>query len=170
MVPEMATADPATIRHQAVKIAKALNAVSAATHQPFSMADEGGRFRIQKTVYLLQRLGYAPAQRFGYNLYVRGPYSPDLTKCYYALGDDGITAADSAVDVPRETLRVVGEALAKPDGFLEGLTTLLDVNREIRHLPAALAHAKAIKPHLDESIWREVRRFIANEPRLTALT
>ncbi len=40
------------------------------------------RLVLQKTVYLLQKLGVK--MNFEYNLYLRGPYSPSLTKSLYA--------------------------------------------------------------------------------------
>lgn len=170
-VPPMPARDPTTVQKQAAPIARALNVIAEATGRPFTMRDEPGRFRIQKAVYLLQRLGYPPAQRFDYNLYLMGPYSPDLTECYYALEDEGIRSAGTATDLSDPKRRVVVEALRHDDSFLEGLTTLLDVNRETRHLPAALAHARAIKPHINEPAWREVRGFLAaNLKQLTAAT
>ncbi len=167
----MSTTDPATLQKQAAPIARALNAIAEETRKPFTMRNEPGRFRIQKTVYLLQRLGYAPARRFDYNLYMMGPYSPELTACYYALEDRGLRAAGVATDLREPMRRVVAEALQHGDAFLEGLTTLLDVNRETHHLPAALARARAIKPHLDEPTWKEVRGFLAaNLQQLTGAT
>ena len=166
----MSQADPATLRRQGIPIAKALNAIAAATGKTFTMTDEAGRFKIQKAVCLLQRLGYPPAQRFDFNIYLKGPYSPDLTACYYALEDDGIRAAGEAVDIPPATLAILIEALRKSPAFLEGVTTLLDVNLQTRHLPAALARARAIKPHLEETTWKEVRGFLAAHRELTAAT
>ncbi len=149
----MTAADSNTLRRQAAPIARALNEVAAATGKPFTMGSEPGRFRIQKPVYLLQRLGYPPARRFGYDLYLMGPYSPALTSCYYALEDDGLRAAGAASDLPGPMVQAVAEGLRRGDEFLEGLTTLLDVNRRTHHLPAALAHARAIKPHIGEPTW-----------------
>jgi hypothetical protein len=166
----MMTTDPTTLRKQATPIAKALNAITASTGRPFTMRTEEGRFRIQKAVYLLKRLRYPPAGRFDYNLYLMGPYSPGLTACYYQLEDEGMSRAGKAADLPDATLRILAEALAKPNEFLEGLTTLLDVQLETGHLPAALAHAKAIKAHIALDTWKEVRAFLASHPALTAAT
>lgn len=166
----MPATDPTTLRRQATPIAKALNTIAQATGQPFTMTTEGGRFRIQKTVYLLRHLGYPSAQRFDYNLYFMGPYSPELSRCYYALDDDGIQAAGTTDDVPVVGRDLLVEALNHSDEFLEGLTTLLDVHREMTHLPAALAHAKAIKAHIEHGTWGEVKVFLQTHRALTRAT
>ncbi|MCK5676845.1 MAG: hypothetical protein KAH72_00010 [Flavobacteriaceae bacterium] len=47
------------------------------------MGDFDSRLRLQKIVYLLQASGLSLG--YGYNWYVRGPYSPDLTKTLYEI-------------------------------------------------------------------------------------
>ena len=151
---------------QANPIARALNTVAARTSRTFTMRTQAGRFRIQKTVYLLKRLDYPPARRYDFNVYHMGPYSPTLTRAYYALEDDGIRSAGAATDIPTQTLTVLDDAVPRSDAFLEGLTTLLDVRAQGVSPIAALAQAKAIKSHLSESVWREVRAFLQTHPIL----
>lgn len=154
------------LRRLAVPIAKALNTISADTGQSFTMRNQPGRFRIQKTVYLLRCLGYPSARRFDFNIYHMGPYSPALAQAYYLLEDDGLRAAGLTSDVPAETLRLVAEATARSHDFLEGLTTLIDVMAQSGSPATALAQAKAIKRHLNESTWKEVREFLQSHPAL----
>lgn len=52
---------------------------------PISIKMLGERLLIQKAIYLAQSLGGVPLG-YTYSWYVRGPYSPNLTKDYYALG------------------------------------------------------------------------------------
>jgi hypothetical protein len=151
----------AVVETEGRAIAKALNAIAKVAGHPFTMRDQPGRFRIQKAVYLLKWMKYPAAQRFDYNLYLKGPYSPNLTACYYELRDPGIQSAGLARDLSEPILGLVVDALRHDDSFLEGLTTLTDVLEKTRPLPAALARAKAIKPHIAEGTWREVREFLS---------
>ena len=158
------------LRKQALPIARALNALSAHGVRTFTMRTQIGRFRIQKTVYLLRHAGYRPAQRFEFNIYHMGPYSPDLAKIYYLLGDDGIRAAGSADDIPANVIELIEEVSTKPDQFLEGLTTLLDVRSQTPTAASALAQSRYIKPHLSDSVWKEVRAFLQEHPALITAT
>lgn len=160
--------DAATLQKKGRAIARALRAVSDKTGRPCSMADKPGRFLIQKTVYLLKSQGYPPAEKYAYNVYLNGPYSPELAAEYYALGDAGLRSATPATDIPRATLEVIAEALARSPDFVEGLTTVIDGVSSQGSAPAALAWAKSIKPHLNEPIWREVRAFLADHRELIA--
>lgn len=164
------TTDPTTLQKQATPIAKALNAIAASPRPPFTMRTEEGRFHIQKAVYLLRYMDYPPARRFEYNLYLMGPYSPDLATCYYQLEDEGIRSAGAATDVPEPTLVVLREALAGTHEFLEGLTTLLDLKHETPDMPKAYARARSVKAHLDDATWKEVREFLRRHAALTGRT
>ena len=50
----------------------------------------GDRKDIQKAIYLSQRAGLRNRYRFGW--YVYGPYSPDLTRAYYALAEENVSS------------------------------------------------------------------------------
>lgn len=54
--------------------------------------DEDGfvsRLRLQKAAYLLKRMGVEPFTKYEFNIYLRGPYSPELAKEYYGeLGEE----------------------------------------------------------------------------------
>jgi uncharacterized protein YwgA len=158
------------LRKQALPIARALNALSVRTGHSFTMRTQAGRFRIQKTVYLLRHMDYPAAQRFEFNIYLMGPYSPDLARAYYLLGDDGIRSSGKAEDIPGNVVELINEVSAKPDQFLEGLTTLLDVRTQTTTAASALAQSKFIKPHLSDSVWREVRAFLQQHPSLITAT
>jgi hypothetical protein len=162
--------DGATLQVQGRSIARALRAIAGHSAQSFSMQSKPGRFRIQKTVYLLKRMGYPAAKKYEFNIYLNGPYSPDLAATYYALGDEGLRAGTAAPDVGQARLETVTEALQGSDDFLEGLTTVVDGIVTFHHRPRALAWAKSIKPHLAEPVWQEVRRFLLKHQELTRST
>lgn len=164
---------------RAVAIARALTVIAARTRKAFTMKHRGGRFRIQKTVYLLRRLGYGPAREYAFNLYLMGPYSRDLARDYYDLQDLGLHEAGPADDIPDEMAKTVEDALRvvpaaedeweEPtnDDFLEGLSTAIDMGRRGVEADTAIERAKAIKPSLPSEAWGEVRRFLASHPGLT---
>jgi uncharacterized protein YwgA len=52
-----------------------------------------GRLRLQKAALLLKHLGVAPFASYRFNLYVRGPYSPELARDYYSLTESDIAPA-----------------------------------------------------------------------------
>jgi hypothetical protein len=160
----LAEMDENVARAKGKGIAGALRTVALASGQSFSMRTKPGRFRIQKAVYLLKALDYPSAKRFEYNIYLNGPYSPELAQVYYALDDEGIARGPPAGDVPISTLSVLSEALSKGEDFLEALTTVVDGLTREESVSLAMNWARSIKPHLDESTWREVRRFLADHP------
>ena len=162
--------DQATLLARGRTIAKALRTISARTGRPLTMMTKPGRFEIQKTVYLLKRLGYPPAAKYEYNVYLNGPYSPGLAEVYYALSDAGLRSAPPATDVRQDVLGTISIALAGSPEFLEGLTTVIDGISAQGSAPLALSWAKTIKPHINEATWREVRTFLASHPQLIGRT
>lgn len=162
--------DVATLLKQGRPIARALKAVSTGAQHPFSMQTKDGRFEIQKTVYLLRALAYDPAKRYDYNIYLNGPYSPDLAAVYYAFEDEGLASAVSATDIPSETLDTIVNALSRSPHFLEGLTTVIDGCHSQGGSVNALGWAKSIKPHINEAVWQEVQAFLRKHPDLIKST
>jgi hypothetical protein len=163
------TPDAGTLRRQGRSIAQALKTVSNQVGHPFSMMTKPGRFQIQKTVYLLKHLDCDRANRYDFNIYLNGPYSPDLAEVYYALGDDGLNSASPTELAPR-TLATVAEALGRSPDFLEGLTTVIDGVASRGSPRLAIDWAKSIKPHLNEPTWGEVRAFLVKHPELIGRT
>lgn len=151
-------------------IAKALNTISQGTGRAFSIETKTGRLEVQKVVYLLQRMDFAPARKFSYNIYLNGPYSPDLAEVYYALGDSGIAKFGTTKEIPVKTLDTIREAWKEGPDFLEGLTTVLDGKRQFGNLPQSLRWAQSIKPHLTNQTWSGVRAFLDKRRSLIAST
>jgi hypothetical protein len=163
----IAAMDANTLVVRGRAVARALKVISTTRGTKFTMSSKPGRFEIQKTVYLLKQLGNSAASKFNYNIYLNGPYSPDLAQVYYALEDDGIANAPPAKEVSEEVARTIADALGRGEDFLEGLTTTVDGIARADSTAVALAWAKSIKPHLGEPTWQEVRRFLGDHPDLT---
>jgi uncharacterized protein YwgA len=86
---------------------------------PASIATIDDRKKVQKAVYLGQLSGVDLGYRFGW--YLKGPYSPSLTKDYFSLAE-AITSGDQSYngkqfsDTVRERLRSVVPLLEVPAG------------------------------------------------------
>lgn len=121
------------------------------------------RKRIQKAVYLGQRAGVDLGYRFGW--YLMGPYSPALTRDYFALAD-AISSGDEEFEsfslrgAAKEALRRAAPIFEKPsavelapEAWLEVLASL-DYLRRVSKLPPAEARAALAdrKPHLSAYI------------------
>jgi uncharacterized protein YwgA len=100
-----------------------LTRMASETGLSYDPVDFARRLRIQKTVYLLQALGYSPTTRYSFSQYVRGPYSPTLARDYYALRERGLGKARPA-DIPARYLRPVTEAVMRGNAFMEATATL----------------------------------------------
>ena len=75
------------------------------------------RLKLQKYVYLARRYGIDLGYR--YNLYIRGPYSPELADDYYSVR---VGMPEEHVDVPENFFRLVK---GKSERWLELAATLV---------------------------------------------
>jgi len=109
------------------ELAGMLAVLEHGTGQPFDAASFDSRLRIQKSVYVLKVLGFAPAARYSFNDYFHGPYSPDLAKDYYALLSMrllGQSPETIPVEIPEHMLRIIAGAVHQGNNFLEAVTTI----------------------------------------------
>ena len=104
------------------------------------------RFKIQKYVFIAQQLGLDT--NYEYSRYRYGPYSPELTREYYRLGEKpALYDAESAGTLserfrPAEFLETVR---GRDNQWLEVATTLLDMRGQ-HNSPASLVdHVAWIK-------------------------
>jgi len=158
------------LRTRGKAITPALRTLADATGRPFTMLTKEGRIRIQKAVYFLKATGFPAAQKFEFNIYLNGPYSPELTELYYLLEDDGLNGSPPAKDIPDDTVRLFAEADKRGIQFLEALTTVIDAAKSQGHPGVGLDWATAIKPHIPDGTWQGVRSFLNAHPRLIRST
>ena len=117
------------------------------------------RVTLQKAVYLAQAAGVP--LRYRYNWYVMGPYSPDLTRDYYALHEQPQGSLESGKSmVLREpfasTIAGLRPAMGVPSGVQltqsEWLELLASVhylrNRSAFNAAETQARLDAVKPHV----------------------
>ncbi len=92
------------------------------------------RISFQKTVFLLQELG-ALAQRFAFNWYVFGPYSPQLARAWYECVDEGKVAEFEATPAFPEKLDAfkrlqAARVVLSPPRWIELLACLVYLRKE----------------------------------------
>jgi len=140
-------------------LAGILKRLAEVTGRKFDAGDFWSRFRIQKAVYLLQASGYPSRSQYRFNLYLRGPYSPDLAKDYYDIdgwAPDARGLVPSA-DIPDKNLSIVRDAIGKGEYFLEALVTLHSViETEGKDREGAFEVARRLKPEREayfEQAW-----------------
>jgi hypothetical protein len=158
-------------------VSKALRRIGEESGQPPRMDSKEARIRLQKLVYLLKVGGYPPAQKFEFNMYVNGPYSPDLAEVYYAFENPGLATAEPAKDIPDRLVADIAAADANGVDFLEALATAIDLAKSGQRqgmgtspLGKGLEWAKSIKPHIDRQTWTGVREFLRTHPGLAGST
>ncbi len=116
-----------------------------------------GRFRAQKGVYFLAALGHRPANSYAFSLYLHGPYSPSLSRDYYAIVAEHPTAVADLKErfeglsrIPAKWEGVIRDAYAHGDDFLEAAATLHAVRaaNPTASTRTVIAHVARMKPHL----------------------
>lgn len=142
-----------------------LKRLSAETRRRFDAGEFNARFRIQKSVYLLQAMKYPDASGYRYNMYLRGPYSPDLAKDYYAIDSwprprqDAINPAE----IPTTVLQTIKDAFDQPEYFVETVVTLLFIMKtKGTNKSNTFDIARRLKPHMEpcfEGAWA----FLSNK-------
>jgi len=107
------------------------------------------RLKLQKYVYLGRY--FSLPFNYSYNLYIRGPYSPDLAKDYYSLDD----VEASLVRLPRRFVELVR---GKNVEWLEYATTLLMISKRYPNIGDNLIIklVKSSKPYAEENELREI--------------
>ena len=131
------------------ELAGMLARIEEATRKRFNPRSFDGRLRIQKAIYLLKSMGHPVARHYRYNMYLRGPYSPELTRDYYQLMEREIRPID--VEINDIMLTVVRDAVARGDGFLEAVATVHSIyktNAPLGDRENIIRMARSIKPQL----------------------
>lgn len=88
-------------------------------------AEDGleGRLRLQKAALLLKHLGVAPFTPYRFNLYVRGPYSPELARDYYSLTEKDI--APVGVELGEEKKELLSWFISHDSYWLEIASSII---------------------------------------------
>src|SRR5438309_1453676 len=81
------------------------------------------RLRVQKAAFLLNHLGIRPFTNYEFNIYLRGPYSPQLAREYYNL--EG--AEPSPLNLGAENRLLLSWFLSHNDTWLEVASSVLSI-------------------------------------------
>lgn len=156
-----------------VTVERVIRAVNSVYHNcglRLSTRTRTNRLRLQKVVFLLRALGYAPASRFEFKIHMNGPYSMELASGIAQLSDEEISRAGASDDLPKATLRIISESLQRGPAFLEALATVIDGTPRLGSVQASIGWARQIKPLIDGQVWTEVEAFLERERTLTKYT
>lgn len=115
------------------------------------------RLRIQKIVYILQlHREFRKYLDYRFNLYIRGPYSPDLASVYYGISEE---VHPSNVELSEEALRYGREVVSKDNEYLEVASTLVEamkVNQSEIDDEELVELVHWLKPYYGENKIREI--------------
>jgi len=131
-------------------LGKALACLRAAGLNPQIDSFED-RLKIQKGVYLLQKLGVQTG--FSYGLYVHGPYSPNLAKCLFEHQQelDKLGASYHLIEKEQEAAKRLSEIEFKQN-LLEIISTYLCLNLDLHYSAEdSLKRLREIKSFMPES-------------------
>jgi len=122
-------------------------------------AEDGleSRLKLQKAVLLLKHLGVAPFTSYDFNLYVRGPYSPDLARDYYSMEKD-IAPAD--VKLREEEKELLRWFLSHDSDWLEIASSLIWLRKAYRKAGEEEMYSilKLSKPWVGREEFRKIYR------------
>ena len=130
------------------RLAAVLETLAKVTGRSFGHDTFSERLRTQKTIYLLGILGIPAARHYAFNLYLRGPYSPELAKDYFLIAPQ--MAVGSSASIPEGPMNVIKAFVMEGDSFLEAAATIhfISLHSGESDKENLLAHARKIKPQL----------------------
>ncbi len=138
------------------KLASLLYELENSIGADYSGSTFNSRFRIQKSVYLLQALGFDFGKRYRFSNYLKGPYSPALAKDYYdlppSLSRPGF--GRPGLRIPEEILDRVKDANERGILFLEAVTTLHHVASRNQGATQEMVFrfVRELKPHVSREL------------------
>ncbi len=137
------------------------------------------RFRIQKYIYLLQEWkGYN--WRYGYNVYMSGPYSPSLTEDVYQIINENLIS-DVNGKLSDDFKSDLSEVkIVEDDELMEALTTLFYIAKSFRWATRTMSKPEAlskleeysksrfhtVKPFIDDTVMNKAWNIIQKKNML----
>lgn len=135
----------------------------------FNVSKFDHRIALQKYVFIAKQLGWS--NTYPYNIYVRGPYSPDLANDYYALSKTNLGDLDYRNTLPSFEMDRAYEIFSKKGvAWLEIAATIISIainnygktnNQDA--VSFALAKTKELKkgysPSFIDSVYQSLKRF-----------
>lgn len=112
------------------------------------------RLRMQKAVYLLKHLGVEPFKSYSFSMYLRGPYSSQLAKDYYALS--GVAPVSPPVEPDK--LGTLTWFLGHNSNWLEVASSILSIKEKYGNLPKGETYdtLRMSKPWVSARLFEEI--------------
>lgn len=148
-----------------VTLAGLVSALARLTGKPVGGNTMEGRLRVQRVVYLLKALGYAPACRYRFTTYFRGPYSRTLAGDLREIADHNV-ATGPAPTIPEPAASVVRGAASRGDDFLEAVVVLHSTatnwvpRLHVHDRDELVKAARQGSPHLDPGTAGRAHTFL----------
>jgi uncharacterized protein YwgA len=103
----------------------------------------------------------APFTSFNFNLYVRGPYSPDLAECYYHLEAE---TAPVEVKLDREKEELLNWFISHDSKWLEIASSIISIKRTYREIDEDEVYSilEMSKPWVDQQKFVAIYRELEN--------
>ncbi len=119
------------------------------------------RLRVQKVAFLLKHLQIEPFSRYGFGLYLRGPYSPALAKEYYDLGK----VVTVPVVVDKKTAKLMEWFGSKDPKWLEVASSIMAIkDKHVEPNADRLYSTLTLsKPWVTKEMFESVRAELASE-------
>ncbi|WP_052071675.1 hypothetical protein [Sphingopyxis sp. MWB1] len=115
------------------------------------------RMEVQKAVYLAQAAGVPLGYTYGW--YIKGPYSPSLTRDYYSLLGEGVPHGTTLREAAAARVDEIGQLMEVPIGSLDRpkrLELLASLHYLVKASGLSRASAKkriaTVKPHLLDNV------------------
>jgi uncharacterized protein YwgA len=112
------------------------------------------RLRVQKAALLMKHLGVRPFTEFEYGLYLRGPYSTDLSAVYYDIGD----TPPSEPSIDEETKGILRWFASNDLTWLEVASSILSIEESHPEIsnPEVLLQLQLSKPWVSSPHFAKV--------------
>jgi len=114
------------------------------------------RLRIQKIVYMLQlHPEFRGKLNYNFNMFICGPYSPELAHVYYNLPESGYR---DDIKISENAIAYAKEVISKNTSFLEVAATLVEIKKINKNISESelIEKVKSLKPSYHPDFVREV--------------
>jgi uncharacterized protein YwgA len=117
------------------------------------------RLKVQKATLLLKHMGIRPFTEFEFGLYLRGPYSSQLSSAYYDLGE---SVAEPSIDAA--TKETLGWFASNDLTWLEVASSILSIKDTHPSMSSSevLSQLRLSKPWVTDKYFENVRSDLSN--------
>ncbi len=145
-----------------IVLASFIEALRRTTGFDFNVNRFDHRLRLQKLVYLAKVLG-VPRINYEFNLYLRGPYSPNLADDYYRLSRDDFDENIVRFFLNNSAFKKLANLTHGKDGtWLEIATTLIELKKVAERM-IEIGFAKIDKEELLVTLTYRKKPFVSRK-------